>query len=114
MIDGWRLAALFNSVHVFADFSTYQAMGLSALEAMGCGAAAVVPSSGGAASFARHEENSLVIDTASADTCLDALVRLIEEPALLRRLMDRAHRDVLQHHPAHAAYRILAALFPGA
>ena len=114
LIDGPGLASLFNRVHVFADFSTYQAMGLSALEAMGCGATAIVPSAGGAPSFARHEENALVVDTSTAGRCLDALTRLVEDPPLLRRLMDRAFRDVIQHHPAPAAYRALEALFPDA
>jgi GT2 family glycosyltransferase/glycosyltransferase involved in cell wall biosynthesis len=113
-IDGDALASLFNRVHLFADFSSYQAMGLSALEAMACGATAIVPAAGGACSFARDGENALVVDTSSADRCLDALARAVEDPALLKRLMDRAFRDVTRHHPAPAAHRILSALFPDA
>lgn len=112
MIDGWRLALLFNSVHVFADFSTYQAMGLSALEAMGCGATAIVPAAGGATSFAADGENALVVDTGSEGACLDALCRLADDPALLGRLMARAARDATRHHPAGAAWNSLDALFP--
>jgi GT2 family glycosyltransferase/glycosyltransferase involved in cell wall biosynthesis len=114
IVDGPVLASLFNRVHVFVDFSTYQAMGLSALEAMGCGATAIVPSDGGASSFASHEENALVVDTSTVETCLTALVRLIEDHELRTRLMGRAFRDVMKHHPALAAHRSLAALFPGA
>ena len=114
MIDGQSLAALFNRVHVFADFSSYQAMGLSALEAMGCGATAIVPVAGGAASFARDGENALVVDTSTADRCLAALSRLADDPALVQRLMSRSYRDVIRHHPAVAAHRTLAALFPDA
>jgi glycosyltransferase involved in cell wall biosynthesis len=112
VVDGPALASLFNRVHIFADFSSYQAMGLSALEAMGCGATAIVPSAGGASRFARHEENALVIDTSTADSCLNALVRLLEDHELRCRLMSRAFRDVIRHHPAAAAHRSLAALFP--
>lgn len=114
VLDGPALASLFNRVHIFADFSSYQAMGLSALEAMGCGATAIVPSAGGASSFAMHEENALVIDTSTADSCLNALVRLLEDHELRCRLMSRAFRDVIRHHPATAAYRSLAALFADA
>ncbi len=112
MIDGLALSALFNSIHVFADFSTYQAMGLSALEAMGCGATAIVPAAGGAVSFACDGENSLVIDTSTEESCTGALARLVEDESLLLRLMDRASRDALRHHPALAAYNALDALFP--
>ncbi len=114
VVDGPALASLFNRVHIFADFSSYQAMGLSALEAMGCGATAIVPSAGGASSFARHEENALVIDTSTEGSCLSALVRLVEDHELRCRLMSRAFSDVIRHHPASAAYRTLAALFPDA
>jgi glycosyltransferase involved in cell wall biosynthesis len=114
VIDGAGLSSLFNRVHVFADFSSYQAMGLSAMEAMGCGATAIVPSAGGASSFARHEENALVIDTSTADSCLAALVRLVEDPPLVKRLMDRGFRDVIRHRTLLAAHRTLDALFPDA
>jgi glycosyltransferase involved in cell wall biosynthesis len=89
-------------------------MGLSALEAMGCGATAIVPSAGGALSFARDGENALIVDTTTAASCLGALIRLVEDPALLARLMERAHRDAMAHHPSRAAFGILEALFPDA
>ncbi|KAA0254928.1 glycosyltransferase [Acidobacteria bacterium ACD] len=111
VVDAARLAAILNGVHVFADFSTYQAMGLTALEAMGCGATAVVPRAGGSACFARDGENALVVDTSSPRACLDALLRLAGEPELRERLMERAVRDAPRHHPEGPALRILEALF---
>ncbi|MBL8115292.1 MAG: glycosyltransferase [Acidobacteria bacterium] len=112
LLDGAALAALFNDTHVFADLSSFQAMGLTALEALGCGATAVVPRSGGANAFARHEENALVVDTLSADACFQALCRLVEDDGLRSRLMDRGYRDVCRFHPVEPALRILEALFP--
>ena len=106
-----RLASILNGVHVFADFSTYQAMGLTALEAMGCGATAIVPREGGSACFARDGENALVVDTSSPRACIDALLHLAEEPDMRERLMDRALRDVQRHHPEGPALGILEALF---
>ena len=46
-----RVAALLSHCDIFLDFSDYQAMGLSLLEAMACGCAVVGPVNGGAASF---------------------------------------------------------------
>lgn len=111
VVDASRLASILDGVHVFADFSTYQAMGLTALEAMGCGATAIVPREGGSASFARDGENALVVDTSSPAACLDALLRLAREPEARERLMDRALRDAQRHHPEGPALRILEALF---
>jgi len=111
MLDGPGLADLFSSVHVFADFSEYQAMGLTAMEAMACGAAVLVPRKGGASSFAVDGVNALLVDTANADACTDALLRLVDDPALAKRLGDRALLDAPRWAPEEAAGRILDALF---
>jgi len=108
------LAALFAQVHVFADFSSYQAMGLTALEAMGAGAAVVVPRKGGAASFARDGENAVLVDTASARACVEALGRLVADPARRAGMAACARDDVVRHTPESAAYRMLEVLFGAA
>ncbi len=113
LADGSVLADVFNQTHIFADFSTYQAMGLSAMEAMACGATAIVPQKGGASIFARHDQNSLIIDTQSRAACRDALASLIEDPARTKRLADTAHRDLCRFSPERPAFKILDALFPG-
>jgi GT2 family glycosyltransferase len=109
--DGPVLAALFNQIHVFADFSTYQAMGLSALEAMGCGATAILPSRGGVRSFAIPEENAVLTDTLTLSACVAALSGLIEDGERRSRLMERAFRDVQRFFPEGPAFKILSLLF---
>ncbi len=106
------LAALLNEVDVFADFSAFQAMGLTAMEAMACGATAILPRAGGAASFARDGENALLVDTSKPGDCLAALGRLVEDRTLCRRLGRQAMLDVCEFPPERAAYNILATLFP--
>ncbi len=114
MLHAEGLARLFNEIHVFADFSSYQAMGLTAMEAMACGAAAIVPRAGGSSAFVVEEQNALVVDTQSPEACVEALSRLVEEPSLAARLGDRALADVAAFTPDAAALRILEALFPRA
>ena len=114
MLHAEGLARLFNEIHVFADFSSYQAMGLTALEAMACGAAAIVPKAGGASAFAVDGKNALLVDTVSPEPGVAALSRLVEEPSLAARLGDRALVDVAAFSPDAAALRILEALFPRA
>jgi hypothetical protein len=107
-----QVARLLNEVDVFVDYSSHQAMGLTALEAMACGAAVVVPRQGGAVSFARDGENALVVDTGDEGACWGALERLIEDHALRQRLQHQALVDVCAYYPERAAYNILDTLFP--
>lgn len=108
-----QMAVLLNDVDVFVDFSQYQAMGLTAMEAMACGVAVVVPEAGGADSFAVHERNALFVDTANADACHAALHRLLTDHALRQSLQRQAALDVAAHVPERPAARLLAALFGG-
>jgi len=106
-----QLAFLLNEVDIFVDFSEYQAMGLTAMEAMACGAAVIVPSQGGARSFAEHEKNSLVVDTSSREACVAALERLIVDHELRASLQKQAISDMCSFFPEKAAYKILGTLF---
>jgi len=106
-----QIAALFNQVDIFVDFSAYQAMGLTAMEAMCCGAAVIVPQRGGASSFLSDEVNGLVVDTDSKDACLLALGRLASDEDLRSRLQRQATIDICQFFPERAAFNILSAMF---
>ena len=111
IINQQQVANLMNQADILADFSSHQAMGLTALEAMACGAAVIAPARGGAVTFARHEENSLVVDTSSAEAGWQALQRLIEDAELRRRLQRTALVDVCQYYPERPAFNILQTLF---
>ena len=107
-----QLAFLMNEVDIFVDFSTFQAMGLTAMEAMACGVAVIVPQAGGASSFAKNEQNSLIVDTSSPEVCFAALERLVKDETLRSRLQQQAIVDICQYFPEQAAYNFLCALFP--
>jgi glycosyltransferase involved in cell wall biosynthesis len=98
-------------VHVFCDFSSYQAMGLTAMEAMACGAAVILPKDGGATSFAADGRNALIVDTRAPEPGLAALSRLVEDAGLAGRLGDRALEDMAAFVPERPALRILEVLF---
>lgn len=115
MLESGQVATLLAQTDIFVDFSIWQAMGLTALEAMACGAAVIVPRRGGAESFARHGENALVVDTEQADECRRALLSLMDDSHLRARLQANAIRDACKFYPERAAAAILDALFgPGA
>ncbi|MFC4161826.1 glycosyltransferase [Chitinimonas lacunae] len=109
--DRLTLVRLFREVDIFADFSSFQAMGLTALEAMGCGAAVLVPQAGGAGEFARDHHNALLVDTSDEDACIAALARIVEDHALRQRLQRQAVIDVAGLDPTGPAYRMLEVLF---
>ena len=106
-----QVAQLLTDIDILVDFSSHQAMGLTALEAMACGAAVIVPAHGGAVSFARHRVNSLVTDTSSARSCQRALQQLIEDRELRTRLQRNALIDVPEYYVEQPAFNILNALF---
>ena len=106
-----QVSSLLNEADIFVDFSEYQAMGLTALEAMSCGVAVIVPANGGASSFAVHNENALIVDTSSQQLCLESLDRLTLDEKLRTRLQQQALVDACNYYPEKAAYNILAALF---
>lgn len=105
------VAQALDETDVFLDLSTYQAMGLTALEAMACGVAVVVPQQGGAGEFVEHEESGLVVDTSSAAACVQAAQRLLTDHDLRLRLQANAMAQAPKHTPALVAARILDTLF---
>jgi GT2 family glycosyltransferase/glycosyltransferase involved in cell wall biosynthesis len=106
-----QTARVLSSADIFLDMSFFQAMGLTAMEAMACGCVAVIPSAGGAASFAVHNVNAIVVDTANLPSVVEAVAKLIEDAGLRQRLRVAALNDVVQHFPEKAALRILECLF---
>jgi glycosyltransferase involved in cell wall biosynthesis len=107
-----QLASLLNEIDIFADFSSFQAMGLTAMEAMACGAAVLLPKEGGASAFARHKENAFITDTSSLDASVDAMEQLLRDEALRSKLQQQAIFDICQFYPEKVAFKTLEALFP--
>lgn len=111
ILNPQEMAILLNDCDIFADFSVYQAMGLTALEAMSCGTAILVPVAGGANSFAKHEINALIVDTTSQAECTNALIRLITDRGLRERIQRSGIDTAARFFPEHTALNILQVLF---
>lgn len=111
VISSKKVANLLNTVDIFIDYSSHQAMGLTALEAMATGCAVIVPSNGGAVEFCKHEHNSLVADTSNFDNVWQSLKSLIEDDKLRKALQRNAIYDTSRYYPEKAALNILKCLF---
>ncbi len=98
-----QVAEQLRETDVFLDMSVYQAFGRTALEAMACGATAVVPAVGGAWEFVEHEQNALAVDTFDPAEALAALSSLVADRGLLRRLKDGARETAGRYSGVRAA-----------
>lgn len=106
-----QMSLILSDSDIFVDFSEFQAMGLTAMEAMASGCATVVPKYGGTLDFAKHEWNCLVIDTRKKEECITATRRLIDNPDLRYELASRAITDMCRFIPEACAFRIMELLF---
>jgi GT2 family glycosyltransferase/glycosyltransferase involved in cell wall biosynthesis/2-polyprenyl-3-methyl-5-hydroxy-6-metoxy-1,4-benzoquinol methylase len=103
----YQLAGVLSETDVFVDLSTYQAMGLTAMEAMACGAAVVVPKNGGTTEYAMDKHNALVVDTNSSNDCYEAIDLLVRDHGMRDSIKLNAQRDAVQYFPERAAFRAL-------
>jgi hypothetical protein len=72
-----EVSDLLSSSDVFLDLSMYQAFGRTALEAMACGATAVVPRLGGVWEFLDHGVNGFAVDAFVPQEAFDVLASLV-------------------------------------
>lgn len=110
-LDRWMMAALLRETDVFLDLSDYQAMGLTALEAMASGCAVLVPERGGAVELTAGGEAALAVDTADPAAATAAAMRLVADAPFRARLRLAAAAEAPRHAPELAAARLLAAIF---
>ena len=97
------VAALLRRADVFIDVSDYQAFGRTGLEAMACGCAVLLPAEGGVHEYAVHGDNALIVDTSSFETVVVELTKLIDDPALRRRLASQGLKAARQYSIARAS-----------
>ena len=106
-----EVATVLQECDIFLDASTFQAMGLTALEAMACGCAAVVPQNGGSVEFAEDRVNSVVVDTKDYVLMVDTVADLIYKQGYREQLQMNAIQEAAKYFPEKAAFNILNELF---
>jgi len=97
-----EVAAVLAGSDVFIDLSDYQAFGRTALEAMACGCAAMVPVHGGTDEYAVDGSNSIVVDSFDEEECFSRLRALVESQATIAALQRAALKTAARYSP-HAA-----------
>jgi glycosyltransferase involved in cell wall biosynthesis len=105
-----EVADLLAKSDVFVDLSDYQAFGRTALEAMACGATAIVPQYGGVDEYAVNNVNSLIVDSFNEDQVYQCLRRLILDRAFLFRLKNESLKTASNYSSHQAAVSELTLL----
>ena len=73
---------------VFVMTSEMEGLPQAMIEAMGCGVPVVLPDTGDVTTLARHGENAWIVSPPTVDGFVEALGRLLDDPALHRKLSD--------------------------
>lgn len=97
-----QVAALLSRSDFFIDLSDYQAFGRTALEAMACGCASMVPVYGGTDEYAIDNVNALVVDVHDENECFRRLDTLLKSRDALHA-MQLAGLRTASKYSVHAA-----------
>jgi GT2 family glycosyltransferase/glycosyltransferase involved in cell wall biosynthesis len=103
-----EVAALLAGSNIFIDLSDYQAFGRTALEAMACGCAVMVPVHGGTDEYAINDVNALVVDTFNEEECFKRLDALIKDGYKLKDMQRSGLRTAADYSVNRAAKSELA------
>ena len=109
-IPNERLRGVYNTATIVLDLSDYQALGRIGLEGMACGAATVLTKFGGITEYIRDGVNTLAVDPQDEATVVNAVLRLVEDPALRARLVAEGIRTV-ERFSCDVEARATSALF---
>jgi mannosylfructose-phosphate synthase len=89
------LVPYYRQAEVFVLPSLFEPFGMTALEAMACGTPVVASRPGGIRTVITTEENGLLVDPADPDEFAEAMVRLLKDRALGRRLGEAGRQTIV-------------------
>lgn len=87
--------------HIYASTSVYEGLSLALIEAMGVGLPVVATSSSRIPSTLHHMRDLIIVGENAPEPFSQALLRLVEEVYLRKRLAENAARVVRTHYSAH-------------
>jgi glycosyltransferase involved in cell wall biosynthesis len=97
-VDHARVPALLNGAELFVLPSRKEPFGIVVLEAMAVGKPLVAARVGGVPEFITHGENGLLVEPESPPALAEGICTLLGDPALSRRLGERAYQSVRQDY----------------
>lgn len=103
IMERMGVADLLRRCDIFIDLSDYQAFGRTSLEAMACGATALVPIYGGGDEYALDNLNAIIADSFNLAECEARLAELIEQHDKLLEMQKAALETSTNFSPEKAA-----------
>ena len=82
------MCSFYNELAIYLLPSAYEGWGLTAGEAMACGAAVITTRNGGVEDFARDGDNALLVPPREPDSLAAACARLLDDEPTRRRIAD--------------------------
>jgi glycosyltransferase involved in cell wall biosynthesis len=96
-LDDLQLSDYYNTLAMFVVPSHYEGWGLPGLEAMGCGTPLITTANGGAADYARSDQNALVVPPGDPTAIAEAVSRMLTDAPLRRRLAEAGIAEAARH-----------------
>jgi glycosyltransferase involved in cell wall biosynthesis len=106
-----EVAAWFDRADLFVNSSREDNMPHSVIEAFSAGLPVVTTRAGGIPYIVEHGRNGLMVDPDEPDQMADAVLALLADPALARRLIGEGKLDCEERYSWNAASRRWAALY---
>jgi glycosyltransferase involved in cell wall biosynthesis len=103
-------APILRASDLFVQPSHYEAQGLSAVEALACGAPVIASSVGGLLDFVKDGENGVLVPPQDSDALAGALTRLIDDAGMRHRLAAAARSSVELEYDEQRVFGRFAAL----
>ncbi|MCC7416673.1 MAG: glycosyltransferase family 4 protein [Acidobacteria bacterium] len=108
------VAPLIGAADIVVQPSHFEALGLSAIEALACGVPVVATATGGLLDFVVEGHNGLLCPPHDPAALARAIRRLVDDPSLRRRLAERARASVREDYDEQAVFSRFAALLGAA
>ena len=108
------IGAHYQAASVFCLPSFYEGIPVVLMEALACRRPAIATAVAGVRELVRDGETGLLVTPGREDDLADALERLLEDPALRRRLAEAGRRYVAEHYDIEASAARLSRLLGAA
>jgi glycosyltransferase involved in cell wall biosynthesis len=106
-----EMGRYYDEADVYLNASDIDNMPNSIIESFACGLPVVTTRAGGIPYIVEHERNGLLVDCGDHTALANAALRLLDEPALARRLIDEGLSDVERFYTWEAVGERWAALY---
>jgi glycosyltransferase involved in cell wall biosynthesis len=109
-LNAVEVSHLLRTTDVFLDYSAFQAMGLTAMEAAASGAVNVGPINGGLSEIIIESETGILVDTCDEEMCFTRTCEIIRD-AQRRISIGKRSLGITKYYPEQAALNLMTSLF---